>query len=60
MLAILALASERRIARKILSSGRLNLDVICFSDEKVFKVDAAAPGHEFSHIFSVKEERRNN
>ena len=28
-------------------SGR----VFFFSDEKVFKVDAAAPGHQFSHIF---------
>ena len=34
MLARLALASGRRISRKISSSRRLNLDVICFSDEK--------------------------
>ena len=37
MLARLALAPERRIAWKISSSRRLNLDVICFGDEKVFK-----------------------
>ena len=54
MLARLALGSGRRIARKISSSRRLILDVICFSGEKVFKVDAAAPGHPFSHICSRK------
>ena len=35
MLARLALASGRRISRKISSSRRLNLDVICFSDENL-------------------------
>ena len=54
MLARLSLGSGRRIARKISSGRRLNLDVICFSDEEVFKVDAAAPGHPFSHIFLEK------
>ena len=52
MLARLALRSGRRIARRISSSRRLNLDVICFIDEKVFKFDAAAPGQRFSRIFS--------
>ena len=40
MLARLALASGRRISRKLHRAVRLNLDVICFSDEKIFKVDA--------------------
>ena len=34
MLARLALGSGRRISRKISTSRRLNLEVICFSDEK--------------------------
>ena len=47
-----------RLHRGDASRGRfhqvdaLNLDVICFIDEKVFKVDAAAPGHEFFTYFS--------
>ena len=36
-----------RRSRLALASGRLDLDVICFSDEKIFKVDAAVPGHGF-------------
>ena len=53
MLAKLALlASGRRISRKIETSRRLDLDVICFSDEKIFRVDAVAPGHRF-HTFSL-------
>ena len=43
MLARMALASGRRVSRNISSSRRLNLDVICFSDQKIFKV----PGHGF-------------
>ena len=49
MLARLALASGRRISRKIATSRRLDLDVICFSDEKIIRVDAVAPGLSF-HI----------
>ena len=50
----------RRISRKISSRRRLNLDVICFSDEKIFKVDAAVPLHGF-HTFSRERlGRRNN
>ena len=50
MLAKLALGSGRRISRRISTSRRLDLDVICFSDEKIFRVDAAAPGRSF-HTF---------
>ena len=42
MLARLAVASGRRISRKIATSRRLDLDVICFSDETIFRVDAVA------------------
>ena len=38
------------VSRKISTSRRLDLDVICFSDEKIFRVDAAAPGRSF-HTF---------
>ena len=54
MLARLALGSGRRISRKISTSRRLDLDVICFSDEKIFRVDAAAPGRSFQTFLSVK------
>ena len=50
MLARLALGSGRRISRKIATCRRLDLDVICFSDEKIFRVDAVAPGQRF-HTF---------
>ena len=60
MLARLALASGRRISRKIATSRRLNLDVICFSDEKIFRVDAAAPGGSFHTFCWGKLVRRNN
>ena len=60
MLARLGLASGRRISKKISSSPRLYLDVICFSREKIFKVDVAVTGHGF-HTFSVGNlGRRNN
>ena len=49
-----------RRTRLELASGTLDLDVISFSDEKIFKVDAAVPGHGFSHIFSGKLGRRSN
>ena len=38
MLSRLALGSGRRVS----TSRRLDLDVICFSNEKIFRVDAAA------------------
>ena len=60
MLATLALGSGRRISRKISTSRRLDLDVICFSDEKIFRVDAAAPGRSFHTFYRRKVERRNN
>ena len=50
MLARLALAPGTRISRKISTSRRLNLNVICLGDEKIFRVDAAAPGRNF-HTF---------
>ena len=50
MLVRLALASGKRISRKLATSRRLDLDVICFSDEKIFRVDAVAPGRSF-HTF---------
>ena len=50
VLARLALASGRRTSRKIATSRRLDLDVTCFSDEKIFRVDAVAPGRSF-HTF---------
>ena len=50
MLARLALASGRRILRKIATSRRLDLDVSCFSNEKIFRVDALAPGHAVTHF----------
>ena len=56
----LALASGRRISRKISSRRRLNLDVICFSDEKIFRVDAVAPGLSFHTFYGGKVGRRNN
>ena len=60
MLARLAFASGRRISRKIATNRWLDLDVICFSDEKIFRVDAAAPGRSF-HTFSLGQVgRRNN
>ena len=59
MLARLALASGRRISRKISTSRRLDLDVICFSDEKIFRVDAAAPGRSF-HTFSRRKVGRRH
>ena len=52
MLARLALASGRRVSRKTSSSRRLSLDVICCSDEKIFRVDGVAPGRSF-HAFSL-------
>ena len=60
MLARLALGSGRRISRKISTSRRLDLDVICFSDEKIFRVDAAAPGRSFHTFYRWKLGRRNN
>ena len=60
MLARLALASGRRIWRQIATSRRLELDVICFSDEKIFRVDAAAPGRSFHTLYLGKVGRRNN
>ena len=60
MLARLALASGRRISRKIATSRRLDLAVICFSDEKIFRVDAAAPGRSFHTFYRGKQGRRNN
>ena len=60
MLARLALASGRRISRMISSSRRLNLDVICFSDEKIFRIDAVAPGRSFHTLYRGKVGRRNN
>ena len=60
MLARLALGSGRRISRKISTSRRLDLDVICFSDEKIFRVDAAAPGRSFHTFYRKKWRRRNN
>ena len=59
MLARLALASGRRISRKISSSRRLNPDVICFSDEKIFRVDAVAPGRSFHSFYQGKVGRRD-
>ena len=59
VLARLALGSGRRIARKISSSRRPNLDVICFSDEKIFRVDATAPGRSFHTFYRGKVVRRN-
>ena len=41
------------------SSRRLNLDVNCFSDKKIFKVDAAVPGHGL-HTFSRGKQGRRN
>ena len=43
------LPSGRRISEKTATSRRLDLDVICLSDEKIFKVDAAVPIHGFFH-----------
>ena len=60
MLARLALGSGRRISRKISTSRRLDLDVIRFSDEKIFRVDAAAPGRSFHTFYRGKVGRRNN
>ena len=61
MLARLALASGRRISKKISSSRRMDLDVICFSDEKIFRVDAAPPGRSvFTRFIGRKWGRRNN
>ena len=61
MLARLVLGSGRRISRKISTSRRrLDLDVICFSDERIFRVDAAAPGCSFHSFFLGKVQRRNN
>ena len=54
MLARLALGSGRRISRKISTSRRLDLDVICFRDEKIFRSDAVAPGRSF-HTFYREE-----
>ena len=48
MLARLARASGRRISRKTATSRRLEVDVICCSDGKIFRVDAVAPGHGFA------------
>ena len=56
MLATLALGSGRRVSRKISTSRRLDLDVICFSDEKIFKVDAAAPGRSFHTFYGRKRD----
>ena len=60
MLARLALASGRRILKKIATSRRLDLDVICFSDEKIISVDAVAPGRSFQTSYLEKQERRDN
>ena len=60
MLARLALASGRRISRKTATSRRLDLDVICFSDDKIFRVDAVAPGRSFHIFYRGKVGRRNN
>ena len=60
MLARLALASGRRISRKISSSRRLNLYVICFSDEKIFRGDAVGPGRSFHTFYHGKVGRRDN
>ena len=60
MLARLALGSGQRISRKISTSRRLDLDVICFSDEKIFGVDAAAPSRNFHTFYLGKVVRRNN
>ena len=60
MLARLALGPGRRIARKISTSRRLDLDVTFFSDEKIFRVDAAAPGRSSHTFYQGKVERRNN
>ena len=60
MLARLALGSGRRISRKISTSRWLDLDVICFSDEKIFRVDAAAPGRSFHPFYREKVGRRIN
>ena len=60
MLARLALGSGRRVSRKISTSRRLDLDVICFSDEKIFRVDAAAPGRSFHTFGRGRVGRRNN
>ena len=60
MLARLVLGSGRRIARKISTSRRLDMDVICFSDEKIVRVDAAAPGRSFHTFYRGKVGRRNN
>ena len=49
MLARLARASGRCVSRKVGTSRRLDLDVICFSDEKIISVDAVAPGSVFAH-----------
>ena len=54
MLGRLALASGRRISRKISSSPRLNLNVICFSDEKIFRVDALLHVAVFTHFLGEK------
>ena len=54
MLARLALGSGRRISRKISTSRRLDLDVICFSDEKIFRVDAAAQVAVFTRFIGEK------
>ena len=49
-----ALASGRRVSRKISTSRRLDLNVISFSDEKIFRVDAAAPGRSFDTFYREK------
>ena len=60
MLARLALGSGWRISRKISTSRRLDLDVICVSDEKIFRVDAAAPGRSVYTFYRGKVGRRTN
>ena len=57
MLARLALASGKRISRKIATSRRLDLNVICSSDEKIIRVDPVAPGHDFARFLG---ESRND
>ena len=58
LLARLALASGKRISRKISSSRLPNLDVICFSDEKIFRADAVAPGRSFHLFFGIHHAKR--
>ena len=60
MLARLALGFGLRISRKISTSRRLDLDVICFSHEKIFRIDAVSPGRSFLTLYRGKQGRRNN